>query len=240
MLYYLFRFLEQYDIPGSHMWMYISFRSLAALILSLIISAWFGEKFIVYMKRRNISEVQRDASIDPFGVQKKNVPSMGGIIILVSILVPILLFGRMRNIYLLLMIGTTVWLGFLGFLDDYIKIIKKNKDGLSPKLKIIGQVVIGLIVGLTLWASPDAKINETITTEQVEGKTIVTHKSQSEKSLMTTIPFVKNHNLDYSKAFSFMGKYKNAAGWLLFVIITILVVTAVSNGANPMTAWTAF
>ncbi len=232
MLYYLFRFLEQYDIPGSHMWMYISFRSLAALILSLIISAWFGEKFIVYMKRRNISEVQRDASIDPFGVQKKNVPSMGGIIILVSILVPILLFGRMRNIYLLLMIGTTVWLGFLGFLDDYIKIIKKNKDGLSPKLKIIGQVVIGLIVGLTLWASPDAKINETITTEQVEGKTIVTHKSQSEKSLMTTIPFVKNHNLDYSKAFSFMGKYKNAAGWLLFVIITILVVTAVSNGAN--------
>ena len=232
MLYYLFRFLEQYDIPGSHMWMYISFRSPAALILSLIISAWFGEKFIVYMKRRNISEVQRDASIDPFGVQKKNVPSMGGIIILVSILVPILLFGRMRNIYLLLMIGTTVWLGFLGFLDDYIKIIKKNKDGLSPKLKIIGQVVIGLIVGLTLWASPDAKINETITTEQVEGKTIVTHKSQSEKSLMTTIPFVKNHNLDYSKAFSFMGKYKNAAGWLLFVIITILVVTAVSNGAN--------
>ena len=232
MLYYIFRFLEKYDIPGSHIWHYISFRALAALIISLIISAWFGEKFIVYMKRRNISEVQRDASIDPFGVQKKNVPSMGGIIILVSILVPILLFGRMRNIYLLLMIGTTVWLGFLGFLDDYIKIIKKNKDGLSPKLKIIGQVVIGLIVGLTLWASPDAKINETITTEQVEGKTIVTHKSQSEKSLMTTIPFVKNHNLDYSKAFSFMGKYKNAAGWLLFVIITILVVTAVSNGAN--------
>ena len=214
------------------MWLYISFRSLAALILSLIISAWFGEKFIVYMKRRNISEVQRDATIDPFGVQKKNVPSMGGIIILVSILVPILLFGRMRNIYLLLMIVTTVWLGFLGFMDDYIKVIKKNKEGLSPKLKIAGQVVIGLIVGLTLWASPDAKINETITTEQVEGKVVITHKSQPEKSLMTTIPFVKNHNLDYSKAFGFMGKYKNAAGWLLFVIITILVVTAVSNGAN--------
>ncbi len=232
MLYYLFRFLEQYDIPGSHMWQYISFRSLAALILSLIISAWFGEKFIVYMKKRNISEVQRDASIDPFGVQKKNVPSMGGIIILVSILVPILLFGRMRNIYLLLMIGTTVWLGLIGFIDDYIKIIKKNKDGLSPKLKIAGQVIIGLIVGLTLWASPDAKINETITTEQVEGKAIITHKSQPEKSLKTTIPFVKNHNLDYSKAFGFLNKYKNAAGWMLFVIITILVVTAVSNGAN--------
>ena len=232
MLYYLFRFLEQYDIPGSHMWLYISFRSLAALILSLIISAWFGEKFIVYMKRRKISETQRDSSIDPFGEKKKNVPSMGGIIIAVSILVPILLFGRMRNIYLLLMIGTTLWLGFLGFLDDYIKIIKHNKEGLSPKFKIVGQVSIGLIVGLVLWASPDARIHETITTEQVSGKSIVTHRSVAEKSLKTTIPFVKNHNLDYSGAFGFLGKYRNAAGWILFVLITILVVTAVSNGAN--------
>ena len=156
---------------------------------------------------------------------------MGGIIIVVSIIVPILLFGRMRNIYLLLMIVTTVWLCFLGFLDDYIKVFKKNKDGLSPKLKIAGQVIIGLVVGLTLWASPDAKINETIITEQEQGK-VVAHKSEAEKSLVTTIPFVKTHNLDYSGAFGFLGKYKNAAGWLLFVIITILVVTAVSNGAN--------
>ena len=213
------------------MWQYISFRSLAALMLSLIISAWFGEKFIVYMKRRRFHESQRDPSIDPFGVQKKNVPTMGGIIIFVSIIVPILLFGRMRNIYLLLMIATTVWLCFLGFLDDYIKVFKKKKEGLSPKLKIAGQVLIGLVVGLTLWASPDAKINETIVTEQEQGK-IVAHKSEAEKSLVTTIPFVKNHNLDYSGAFGFMGKYKNAAGWLLFVIITIFVVTALSNGAN--------
>ncbi len=213
------------------MWQYISFRSLAALILSLIISAWFGEKFIVFMKRRKYHESQRDPSIDPFGVKKTNVPTMGGIIIVVSIIVPILLFGRMRNIYLLLMIVTTVWLCFLGFLDDYIKVFKKNKDGLSPKLKIAGQVIIGLVVGLTLWASPDAKINETIITEQEQGK-VVAHKSEAEKSLVTTIPFVKTHNLDYSGAFGFLGKYKNAAGWLLFVIITILVVTAVSNGAN--------
>ncbi len=232
MLYYIFRFLEQFDIPGAHIWHYISFRSLAALILSLMISAWFGEKFIVYMKKHHISEVQRDSSIDPFGEKKKNVPSMGGIIIIVSILVPILLFGRMRNIYLILMIVTTLWLGFLGFVDDYIKNMKKNKDGLSPKFKLAGQILLGLVVGLTLWASPDAKINETITTEQVEGKAVVTYKSEPVKSLKTTIPFVKNHNLDYSKAFEFMGKYKNMAGWILFVIITILVVTAVSNGAN--------
>ena len=232
MLYYIFRFFEQFDIPGSHMWHYISFRSLAALILSLIISAWFGEKFIVYMKKKHITEKQRDASIDPFGEKKKNVPSMGGIIILISILIPTLLFGRMRNIYLLLMIVTTLWLGFLGFLDDYIKIFKNNKDGLKPKFKLVGQIILGLVVGLTLWASPDATINETIVTEQVEGNVKVTHKSESEKSLKTTIPFVKNHNLDYSMAFNWMGKYKNAAGWVLFVIITILVVTAVSNGAN--------
>ena len=232
MLYYIFRFLEQYDIPGSHMWSYISFRSLAALILSLIISAWFGEKFIVYMKKKHISEVQRDKSIDPFGEKKKNVPSMGGIIIIVSILVPILLFGRLRNIYLIILIGTTLWLGFLGFVDDYIKIFKKNKDGLRPIYKLFGQIILGLLVGLTLWGSPDAKIRESITTTQIEGKTMVTHKSNPEKSLITTIPFVKNHNLDYSKLFGFMGKYSHAAGWVFFVILTILVVTAVSNGAN--------
>ena len=158
MLYYIFRFLEQYDIPGAHIWSYISFRSLLALILSLLISAWFGEYFIKWMKRRNISETARDASIDPFGVEKKGVPTMGGIIIIVSILVPVLLLGRMRNIYLLLMIGTTVWLGFLGFMDDYIKIFRKNKEGLRGLYKIVGQVSIGFIVGLTLWLSPDAVV----------------------------------------------------------------------------------
>ena len=231
MLYYIFRFLEQFDIPGAHMWHYISFRALLALILSLLISAWFGERFIKFMKRRNISETQRDASIDPFGVQKKGVPTMGGIIIMVSILVPILLFGRMRNIYLILMIVTTVWLGFLGFLDDYIKIFKKNKEGLKGKYKIVGQLSIGLIVGLVLWASPDAKIHESVKAEAGSAHVTIL-KSEPVKSLKTTLPFIKNHNLDYSEVMGFMGEHKTAAGWVLFVIMTILVVTAVSNGAN--------
>ena len=232
MLYYLFRFLDQYDIPGAHIWAYISFRSLLTLILSLIISAWFGEKFIKYMKRRNISEVQRDASIDPFGVEKKGVPTMGGIIIIVSILLPVLLLGRMRNIYLILMIVTTVWLGFLGFLDDYIKIFRRNKEGLKGKYKIVGQVSIGLIVGLVLYFSSDAVMRENVSMERQGQEMVVKHKSKAEKSLNTTIPFIKNHNLDYAEIMAFCGKYKEAAGWILFVVMTIIVVTAVSNGAN--------
>ena len=232
MLYYLFRFLDQFDIPGSHMWAYISFRSLLTLILSLLISAWFGEIFIKWMKRKKIFETERDPSIDPFGVQKKGVPTMGGIIIIVSILVPVLLFGRIRNIYLILMIITTLWLGFLGFLDDYIKIFKRNKDGLKGKYKIIGQVSIGFIVGIILWLSPDAVVRENINAPQQNQEIVVKHKKKAVKSLQTTIPFVKNHNLDYSDIMSFCGKYKVAAGWVLFVLVTIFVVTAVSNGAN--------
>ena len=184
------------------------------------------------MKRRNISETARDVSIDPFGIEKKGVPTMGGIIIIVSILVPVLLLGRMRNIYLLLMIVTTVWLGFLGFMDDYIKIFRKNKDGLKGIYKIIGQVSIGFIVGLTLWLSPDAVVRENITETQDNQEIVVKHQPEAVKSLQTTIPFIKNHNLNYSSIMSFCGKYKVAAGWVLFVFMTILVVTAVSNGAN--------
>ncbi len=232
MLFYIFRFLEQFNIPGSHLWSYISFRSLLALILSLIISAWFGEYFIKFMKRRKIYEAQRDASIDPFGADKKGVPTMGGIIIIVSILIPVLLLGRMRNVYLLLMIVTTLWLGLLGFCDDYIKIFRRNKEGLKGKYKIIGQVSIGFIVGLTLWLSPDAVVRENIQVEQPNHEVVVKHKKEAVKSLQTTIPFIKNHNLNYSEVMSFCGDYKVAAGWVLFVIMTIIVVTAVSNGAN--------
>ncbi|MGM9700040.1 MAG: phospho-N-acetylmuramoyl-pentapeptide-transferase [Prevotella sp.] len=232
MLYYLFRFLEQFGISGSHLWGYISFRALLALILSLVVSAWFGEKFIKFLKRKQITEVQRDASIDPFGVKKIGVPSMGGIIIIVSILIPVLLLGRLRNIYLILMIITTVWLGFLGGMDDFIKIFRHNKEGLKGRYKIVGQVGIGLIVGLVLWASPDVKMNENLSIERQGQETVVKHRAEACKSLKTTIPFVKGHNLDYSRIMSFCGDYKNAAGWILFVIMTILVVTAVSNGAN--------
>ena len=231
MLYYLFRFLEQYGISGSHIWGYISFRSLLALILSLVISAWFGERFIKYLKKKQITETQRDATIDPFGVKKIGVPSMGGVIIILSILVPVLLLGRLRNIYLILMVITTVWLGFLGGMDDYIKIFKRDKEGLKGKYKIVGQVGIGLIVGLVLWASPDVKMNENIAIKRQEN-VIVKHRSEAHKSLKTTIPFVKGHNLSYSNIMSFCGKHKVAAGWILFVVMTIVVVTAVSNGAN--------
>lgn len=232
MLYYLFRFLEHYSISGSHLWGYISFRALLALILALIISAWFGEYFIKYLKSKQITETQRDASIDPFGVNKIGVPSMGGVIIIVAILIPVLLLGRLRNIYLILMIVTTVWLGFLGGMDDFIKIFRKNKEGLKGKYKIIGQLSIGLIVGLVLWASPDVKVNENLAIERQGQEIVVKHRTEARKSLKTTIPFVKGHNLDYSRITSFFGKYKTAAGWILFVVMTILVVTAVSNGAN--------
>lgn len=233
MVYYLFRFLEQFGVSGAGLWSYISFRALLALIFSLIISAWFGEKFIKYLKKKQITETQRDAKIDPFGVNKVGVPSMGGIIIIVSILIPVLLLGRLRNIYLILMIITTVWLGFLGGMDDYIKIFHRNKEGLKGKYKIVGQLGIGLIVGLVLWASPDVKINENINIENKNGQEIVVkHREVAHKSLKTTIPFIKGHNLDYSEITSFFGKHKVAAGWVLFVFMTILVVTAVSNGAN--------
>jgi phospho-N-acetylmuramoyl-pentapeptide-transferase len=215
------------------MWSYISFRALLTLILSLLISAWFGEKFIKWMKRRKIFETERDPKIDPFGVEKKGVPTMGGVIIIVSILIPVLLLGRIRNIYLILMIVTTLWLGFLGFLDDYIKIFRRNKDGLKGKYKIVGQVSIGFIVGLTLWLSPDAVVRETLDSPKQQNQEIVIkHKKEAVKSLQTTIPFIKNHNLNYSNIMAFCGEYKVAAGWFLFVIMTILVVTAVSNGAN--------
>lgn len=232
MLYYLFRLLDQFGIPGAHIWGYISFRALLAMILSLVISAWFGERFIKYLKKKQITETQRDASIDPFGINKVGVPSMGGVIIIAAILIPVLLLGRMRNIYLILMIITTVWLGFLGGMDDYIKIFRRNKEGLKGKYKIIGQVGIGLIVGLVLWSSPDVKMNENLAIQRQGHETVIKHRTEATKSLKTTIPFVKGHNLDYSRMTSIFGKYSTAAGWVLFVIMTIIVVTAVSNGAN--------
>ena len=232
MLYYIFRYFEQYDIPGSHLWSYISFRALLALILSLIISVWFGEWFIKWMKRKKIFEVERDPSIDPFGVEKKGVPTMGGIIIIVAMLVPVLLLGRLRNTYLILMIITTVWLGILGFADDYIKIFRQHKEGLKGKYKIVGQVSIGFIVGLVLYLSPDVVMRENISVPHKNQTEVVKHEQEAHKSLITTIPFTKHHNLSYSEMMSFVGEHKVAAGWIVFVLMTILVVTAVSNGAN--------
>ena len=232
MLYYLFRYLEQYDFPGARMFGYVSFRSLMAVILSLLISAIFGEYFIKLLKRKQITETQRDASIDPFNTNKIGVPTMGGIIIIVAILIPCLLLGRLHNIYMLLTLITTVWLGTLGFLDDYIKVFKKDKEGLHGKFKIIGQVGLGLIVGLTLYLSPDVVIRENVEIQRDGHVVDVIHKSHDEKSTKTTIPFFKNNNLDYADFVGFMGEHAQTAGWIVFVLITIFVVTAVSNGAN--------
>lgn len=237
MLYYLFRFLEQWNIPGSGMWSYISFRSLLALVLSLIISVWFGEKFIKWMRSHGGTETQRDRTIDPYGEQKIGVPTMGGVIIIVATVLPCLLFGRLRNIYMILMIVTTLWLGFIGFADDYIK-LKITKDGLKPFYKLVGQAILGLIVGLTLWLSPDAVIRENVSMQRSTANgqqttEIVMHKSNPVKSTTTTIPFVKNNNLNYTDVFfSWLGEHRSAAGWIFFVLLTTFVVMAVSNGSN--------
>ena len=233
MIYYIWNYLSQtYELPGAHILSYVTVRTIIAIILSLFISIWFGKWYINYMKRHHISEVQRDAKIDPFNVGKKGVPTMGGIVIIIAILIPCLLFGDILNIYMLLMIITTAFLGSIGFADDYIKTFKKRKDGLKGWYKIFGQVILGLIVGLTLRFSPVVVMNETVNTKIENNKEIVV-KSPDVKSTRTTIPFFKNHNLNYAEIFNFLGEpYKYWAGWVFFVAITVLVVAAVSNGAN--------
>lgn len=232
MLNYLFDYLQSVNFPGAGMFEYVTFRAIFALVLSLIISVWLGKYFIRLLKRRNISETQRDEKLDPFGVGKVGVPTMGGVIIIAAILIPCLLVGRLENIYMILMLITTVILGILGFADDYIKTFKKNKDGLKGWYKIFGQVALGLIIGLTLRYSPQVVMNEQVET-RIENNTEIVVKSPDVKSTRTTIPFFKNHNLNYADMFSWLGdplKYK--AGWIFFVLLTIFVVTAVSNGSN--------
>lgn len=232
MLYHLSQYLKDLDIPGLGMFEYVSFRALMALIISLVISMWFGEYFIKYMRRRKIIEGARDASIDPYGVQKKGVPSMGGVVILTAVIVPALLLGKLTNVYVVLLIATIAFFGFLGFLDDKIK-LGGNKDGLSPRYKMLGQLVFGCVVGVTLWLSPQAVVRENVTRE-VGDKEIVYHKSEARKSTVTTVPFFKNNNLDYYEFFAFLpnGTAKRACGWVLFILVTTFVICAVSNGAN--------
>ncbi len=232
MLYYLFKWLETFNFPGARMFGYTSFRSLIAIILALLISSIFGEYFIHLLKRHQITETQRDAKTDPFGVTKQGVPSMGGVIIVFAILVPCLLLGKLDNVYMVLMLITTVWLGALGFADDYIKIFKRDKEGLHGKFKIIGQVGLGLIVGLVLYLSPQVVIRENMEYKQPGQEKVVIHAAKEIKATQTTIPFFKNNNLDYADIVGFLGDNAQTGGWILFVLITIFVVTAVSNGAN--------
>ena len=220
------------DLLGARLFTYISFRAITAGVIGLCVSIWFGNWFINFMKRHNISETQRDAKIDPFNVAKKGVPTMGGLIVIAAILVPCLLLGKLTNVYMILMLITTVLMGSLGFADDYIKTFKKKKDGLNGWIKIGGQVALGLIVGLTLRFAPMTTMNETVT-HRIENNVEVFEKSSEIKSTQTTIPFVKHHNFNYADLFNWLGEEnKYRAGWIFFVLLTIFVVAAVSNGAN--------
>ena len=234
MLYHLINYLQTTfgHFSGAGLWQYISFRAILAAVLAFIVSVWFGNRFINLLKRKNISEQQRDEKTDPFNVGKKGVPTMGGVVLIVATLLPVLLMANLTNVYLWLMIITVVILGILGFSDDYIKTFKHNKDGLNGWIKIIGQVTLGLIVGLTLRYAPMATMNETVTVHY-ENSVRVVEKSPEVKSTRTTIPFVKNHNANYADMFSFLGdEMKYRAGWIFFVLLTVFVVAAVSNGAN--------
>ena len=233
MLYYLFEYLQQFDFPGTRLMNYITFRSGAALLLSLFIALVFGRKIIDRLQLMQVGEIIRDLGLEG-QMQKTGTPTMGGVIIIISILVPCLLVGDLSNIYMLLMLIATVWLGTLGFCDDYIKVAKHDKEGMKGKFKIIGQVGLGLIVGLTMYFSPAITQRQVIpvkyTSDNVE--TVYLSQSQDVKSTQTTIPFVKDNNFDYAYLTEWLGPYAQAGGWVLFLVVLIVVVAATSNGAN--------
>lgn len=242
MLYYLFKYLDELDFPGAGMFHYITFRSACAIILSLLLVTIIGKRVIRILQKQQIGEEIRDLGLEG-QMQKKGTPTMGGIIILLSILIPVLLFARLDNIYVQLMIISTLWLGAIGFADDYIKVFRKHKEGLKGRFKVIGQVGLGLIVGITLYISDDVVIRERATISEIgqvtsmvdegfEGENVPKALTRDVKSTKTTIPFFKNNEFDYAWFTSWAGKYSEGLGWVLFVVITILIVTAVSNGAN--------
>ncbi len=242
MIYHLFEYLEQFDFPGAGMFQYLSFRASFTIITSLVISMIFGKRIIKMLQRKQIGESVRDLGLQGQN-EKQGTPTMGGIIILASIIIPVLLFANLTNIYIILMLVATVWMGLIGFLDDYIKVFKKNKKGLRGKFKVIGQVGLGLIVGLTLYFSDDVMIRERIQITQENFNEYKTEEMQVDqagnlyiiqehKDLLTTIPFVKNNEFDYSWLIWFSGKYADHLVWIIFVLAVIFIVTAVSNGAN--------
>lgn len=232
MLYHLFHALEEYDLPGGRLVEYITFRSGLALVLSLFISIVFGKKIIERLQLMQVGEIVRNLGLQG-QMEKKGTPTMGGIIIIISILIPCLLLGKLDNVYMVLMIVATIWCGALGFADDYLKIKKHNKEGMKGKFKIVGQVGLGLIVGLTMYLSPSIVMNENVTVENKQtSEMVVKHKTETVKSTKTTIPFVKNHNFDYAMLTKWMGDHTQTGGWIVFILVTIFVVAAVSNGAN--------
>lgn len=240
MFYHLFKYLDEaYNLPGSGMFQYISFRAAAAVILSLLIVIIFGRRIIDFLRRRQIGEDIRDLGLQG-QLQKKGTPTMGGVIILLAILIPALLFGRLDNVYIRLMIVSTVWLGLIGGLDDYIKVFRHNKEGLNGRFKVVGQVGLGIIVGTTMWLSPQIVVREKSVQpvetiyRDADGSVATTLRrnlvlsSESIKTTQTTIPFIKNNEFDYGR----LTGGRETATWLLYVLVAIFVVTAVSNGAN--------
>ena len=236
MLYYLFDYLEkQYNLTGASLFGFISFRASLAILLSLAISTIWGKKIILLLQRKQLGESIRDLGLDG-QVEKAGTPTMGGLIIIIATLIPVLLFARLDNIYVILLIVTTLWMGAIGFLDDYIKIKQKNKAGLHGKFKIIGQVGLGIIVGATIFFHPDITVKEEIINPK-NSREVLTQNSEEEfsseeKSLITTIPFVKDNEVDYSKIVGWLGDDYAKYAWLIFIPIVIFIVTAVSNGAN--------
>lgn len=232
MLYYLFNYLDKtIDLPGAGLFSFVTFRSGMAFIIALLFSTIAGRKIIQKLQYLQIGETIRDLGLEG-QMSKKGTPTMGGVIIILSILIPCLLISKLGNIYMILMLVTTVWLGAIGFLDDYIKVFRKNKEGLSGRFKIIGQVGLGLIVGLTLYLSPQVVIRENQEVVKKGSVETVQYLNENIKSTQTTIPFVKNNNFDYADLVSFMGDKAQTYGWVIFILVTIFIVTAVSNGAN--------
>lgn len=242
MLYYLFKYLDKLDVPGAGVFEYITFRAAAAVIISLLISMFFGNRIIALLRKKQVGETIRDLGLEGENA-KKGTPTMGGLIILASILIPTLLFAQLENVYIQLMLVSTVLLGLIGFTDDYIKVFKKNKKGLAGKFKVAGQVLVGMIVGTTLYFHDDVVIKQKITDkttgislsqirEDPEANREEDYYWVEEKSMLTTIPFIKNNEFDYGKLINWISKDAVKWAWIIFIPIVILIVTAVSNGAN--------
>lgn len=232
MLYYLFEFLENnYDLPGARLFQYISFRAAAAIILSLLISTIFGKRIILFLQRKQIGESVRELGLEG-QKEKAGTPTMGGLIIIFSTLIPVLLLTQLDNIYIILLIVTTIWMGAIGFLDDYIKTFKKNKEGLKGKFKVVGQIGLGIFVGAVMYFHPDITVRSGNEVNTINNVQVISETSPEEKTTTTTIPFVKNNELDYTKAISWISEGAASYAWLIFIPIVIFIVTAVSNGAN--------
>ena len=232
MLYYLFKFLEeQYQLPGASLFQFQTFRAAMAVLLSLFIAMIYGKRIILFLQAKQIGESVRDLGLDG-QKEKAGTPTMGGLIIIMSTLIPVLLFGDVMNIYIILLIVTTIWMGIIGFIDDYIKIFKRDKKGLKGKFKILGQVGLGLIVGIVLYFHPDVTVKEkdsTIITKDFKVEKLV---GKEKRAVRTNVPFFKGNELDYKDFISWTGEGMEKYAWLVFIPVVILIVTAVSNGAN--------